>query len=135
MLTPNNNEKLTFDFKVKRTQLLISLANFETGSHDEQVQLTFYNGGTALSPSVTLQAGKKLDLSTSCALTGTPPTNLWQFKLPMATGIEFTKVEIIALNKVGTGSDSDVAVSEVTACNSSSSAACTLSTDSYGYCS
>jgi hypothetical protein len=53
----------------------------------------------------------------------------------MATGIEFTKVEIIALNKVGTGSDSDVAVSEVTACNSSSSAACTLSTDSYGYCS
>jgi hypothetical protein len=134
LLTPNNNEKLSLDFKVKRTQLLISLANFETGSHDEQVQLTFYKGTTALSPSVTLQAGKRLDLTTSCTLIGAP-ADLWQFKVPMASGVEFTKVEVIALNKVGTGSDSDVAVSEVAACHSSSLAPCKLSTDSYGYCS
>jgi hypothetical protein len=97
------------------------------------VQVTLYNGATQVAQN-TLVAGKKVDGTTACVMTGAP-SDFYQYKVTMPGGTEFTKVEVIALNKVGTGSDSDVGISEIGACHSSSIAPCKLSTDSYGYCS
>ncbi len=118
-LTTSSNEMLTLDFRVKRTKLLIKLADFEPGSHNEQARLTFYNGSTQVAQS---------DV-TACTVI---PGDIGQFRLTPV--VEFTKVEIIALNKSGTGSTSDLAVSEVAACHTSTLASCALSTEASGYC-
>jgi len=118
----DNNEKLTFDFKVKRTQLILKLTDFQVGANAERAQVTFYNGATQV----------QQNTLTACTLAGLTDTS--QYKIAMPAGTEFTKVDVAAINKTTGGSSSDFAAAEIGACHSSSIAPCTLSTDSYGYC-
>ena len=118
----DNNEKLTVDFKVKRTQLVLKLTDFQVAGNAERAQVTFYDGTTQVQQSTL----------TACTLTGLTETG--QYKVVMPANTQVTKVDIAAMNKTSGGSSSDFAASEIAACHSSSIAPCTLSTESAGYC-
>jgi len=102
-LTTSGNEKLTFDFKVRRAVAMIKLLGMQhTGGGDEQAQFTFYNNGTQVAQVTKI----------SCNTGGNA---LGQYTISMPSGTEFTSVEVKALNKTNGGSSS-ISVAAIAAC-------------------
>lgn len=115
-ITTANSEGLTFDFRVKRRILKITLASFNLAPEAEQAQLTFYDGATQVAQ-VTKQG---------CSL-GTSPAN-FTIDVGATYNKEFTKVDVQALVRLLTTTSSNFSVASIAACQYDDAAhpACTL---------
>ena len=110
-LTTSNGEGLTFDFRVKRRVLKITLADFNIPSQAERAQLTFYNGSNQVAQLIQLACNP-----------GSVPANF-----VVDPGVDFTRVDVQALSRLGVGATSDFSVSSIAACAFGNGAApCTL---------
>lgn len=114
-LTTANNEGLTFDFRVRRRILKITLGNFNIVSgNEERVQFTFYDDTTQVAQ-LTKQACASAGATASLVIDlGSPPYNK-----------EFTKVDVQALTRLGDTSSSNFVVTSMAACQYDD-AGCTL---------
>lgn len=115
-LTTSNSEGLTFDFRVKRRFLKVTLANFNIVAEAERAQLTFYDDTTQVAQ-LTKQA---------CSGTGTSAA--FTVDVGTAYGKEFTKVDVQALSRLGVSATSNFIVASIAACQYDDAAhpACTL---------
>lgn len=105
-LTTSNSEGLTFDFRVNRRILKVTLGNFNiVGGDQEQAQFTFYKD-TTQAAQVTKQACTAAGTTASFTIDlGSSPYNK-----------EFTKVDVQALTRLGDSSSSNFTVTSIAAC-------------------
>ncbi len=104
-LTTSGNERLTFDFKVRRTVAMVKLKGMQSsGGGDERAVITFYNGATQVAQFT----------KTACHSGGNA---IGQYSFSMPAGTEFTLIDVRATTKTGGGgTTSSISVAAVAAC-------------------
>lgn len=121
-LNTDDDERLTFEFRVARRFLRVKLTHFRTtGLGDERAKFTFYNGATQVYEVV----------KSACDTNVSEANATGSFLIDPGTG--FTKVEIRADNSGAPATD--FAVSSISGCKLSDTVYCTLRETSGTVCS